>query len=104
MEMTATQIARELDISRSYLYYLKNNHAFTVEVDENGRPVWNREVLEAIRRVLAERKVPAKEKKEESYKTIRINNRRYLGNKYKLLDFIRRVVQGPWPPPSPTRS
>ena len=63
MEMTATQIARELDISRSYLYYLKNNHAFTVEVDENGRPVWNREVLEAIRRVLAERKVPAKEKK-----------------------------------------
>ena len=93
MEMTATQIARELDISRSYLYYLKNNHAFTVEVDENGRPVWNREVLEAIRRVLAERKVPAKEKKEESYKTIRINNRRYLGNKYKLLDFIRRVVQ-----------
>ena len=51
MEMTATQIARELDISRSYLYYLKNNHAFTVEVDENGRPVWNREVLEAIRRV-----------------------------------------------------
>lgn len=93
MEMTATQIARELDISRSYLYYLKNNHAFTVEVDENGRPVWNREVLEAIRRVLAERKVPAKEKKEESYRTIRINNRRYLGNKYKLLDFIRRVVQ-----------
>lgn len=64
MEMTATQIARELDISRSYLYYLKNNHAFTVEVDENGRPVWNREVLEAIRRVLAERKVPVKEKKE----------------------------------------
>ena len=52
MEMTATQIARELDISRSYLYYLKNNHAFTVEVDENGRPVWNREVCEAIRTVI----------------------------------------------------
>lgn len=28
----------------------------------------------------------------KDYKTIRINNRRYLGNKYKLLDFIRRVV------------
>lgn len=92
MEMTATQIARELDISRSYLYYLKNNHAFHVELDENGRPVWNREVCEAVRRVLNERKVPPQEKKEESYRTIRINNRRYLGNKYKLLDFIRRVV------------
>ena len=30
MDMTATQIARELDISRSYLYYLKNNGAFQV--------------------------------------------------------------------------
>lgn len=93
MEMTATQIARELDISRSYLYYLKNNHAFSVEVDENGRPVWNREVCESIRRVLKERKVPAPEKTEESYRTIRINNRRYLGNKYKLLDFIRSIVK-----------
>ena len=36
MDMTATQIARELDISRSYLYYLKNNGAFQVELDENG--------------------------------------------------------------------
>ena len=31
MDMTATQIARELDISRSYLYYLKNNGAFQVD-------------------------------------------------------------------------
>ena len=29
MEMTATQIARELDISRSYLYYLKNQTIIT---------------------------------------------------------------------------
>lgn len=26
------------------------------------------------------------------YKTFRINNRRYLGNKYKLLPFIMRTV------------
>ena len=26
------------------------------------------------------------------YKTTKINNRRYLGNKYKLLPFIERVV------------
>lgn len=92
MDMTATQIARELDISRSYLYYLKNNGAFQVELDDNGRPRWTRQVCETIRQLLAERKVPAEEKTEESYKTIRINNRRYLGNKYKLLDFIRTIV------------
>ena len=28
-----------------------------------------------------------------SYKTTKINNRRYLGNKYKLLDFIKTVVE-----------
>lgn len=92
MDMTATQIARELDISRSYLYYLKNNGAFQVETDGNGRPKWDSQVCGAVRRFLREKKVPAKEKQEESYKTIGINNRRYLGNKYKLLDFIRSIV------------
>ena len=52
MDMTATQIARELDISRSYLYYLKNNGAFQVELDENGRPRWTRQVCEPVRQVL----------------------------------------------------
>lgn len=32
------------------------------------------------------------EKKTPNYKSSSINNRRYLGNKYKLLDFIRGVV------------
>lgn len=31
--------------------------------------------------------------KEKTYKTSLINNRRYLGNKYKLLPFITRVVE-----------
>lgn len=31
--------------------------------------------------------------KSESYKTSKINNRRYLGNKYKLLPFIKRTVE-----------
>ena len=30
--------------------------------------------------------------KKENYKTSLINNRRYLGNKYKLLSFITKVV------------
>ncbi len=31
--------------------------------------------------------------KADSYKKLWINNRRYLGNKYKLLDFIKQVVK-----------
>ena len=62
MDMTATQIARELDISRSYLYYLKNNGAYQVELDENGRPRWTRQVCETVRQLLKERKIPAEEK------------------------------------------
>lgn len=31
--------------------------------------------------------------KEPQYKTTKINNRRYLGNKYKLLPFIKKVVE-----------
>lgn len=31
---------------------------------------------------------------ENTYKTSLINNRRYLGNKYKLLSFITSVVNG----------
>lgn len=29
----------------------------------------------------------------DGYKTTKINNRRYLGNKYKLLDFIKGTIQ-----------
>lgn len=29
---------------------------------------------------------------EKTYKTLLINNRRYLGNKYKLLPFITNIV------------
>ena len=36
--------------------------------------------------------VESKETPKE-YKTTKINNRRYLGNKYKLLPFITRVVE-----------
>lgn len=31
--------------------------------------------------------------KKENYKTSYINNRRYLGNKYKLLPFITKTVK-----------
>lgn len=59
MKNSATQLAKNIDISSSYIY----NIAEKSEVAE----------------------LP--------YKTTQINNRRYLGNKYKLLPFITKVVE-----------
>ena len=96
MRYSATQLARKLDISRSYLYYLKDNGVIEVEINDNGRVIWNEEAYqklsEYIKKNKANRFVDSKEIPKE-YKTTKINNRRYLGNKYKLLPFIKRVVE-----------
>ena len=96
MSYSATQLARKLDISRSYLYYLKDNGVIVVEINDNGRVIWNEEAYqklsEYIKKNKANRFVDSKEIPKE-YKTTKINNRRYLGNKYKLLPFITRVVE-----------
>ena len=95
MSYSATQLARKLDISRSYLYYLKDNGVIEVEINDNGRVIWNEEAYqklsEYIKKNKANRFVDSKEIPKE-YKTTKINNRRYLGNKHKLLPFITRVV------------
>lgn len=96
MRYSATQLARKLDISRSYLYYLKDNGVIEVEINDNGRVIWNEEAYqklsEYIKKNKANRFLDSKEIPKE-YKTTKINNRRYLGNKYKLLPFITRVVE-----------
>ena len=94
MNYSATQMARKLDISRSYLYYLKENGVIKPEIDGDGKTIWTdaayKQLKEYIRKNRSAEKV---EKMEPPYKTTRINNRRYLGNKYKLLPFITKVVE-----------
>lgn len=93
MNYSATQIAKKLDISRSYLYYLKENGVIELEVNENGRTVWTESVYNQLKEYI--KKCNSDEKQviaNVPYKTTKINNRRYLGNKYKLLPFITRVV------------
>ncbi len=93
MYYTATQIAKKLGISRSYLYYLKENNAVEMEVAENGRVRWSKDVYQRLKEYLNQnRETQDDTHPEPEYKTVRINNRRYLGNKYKLLEFIRNVV------------
>lgn len=94
MNYSATQMAKKLDISRSYLYYLKENGIIELEVNEKGRTLWTESVYNQLKEYI--KKCNPDEKLIElktPYKTTKINNRRYLGNKYKLLPFITNVVK-----------
>ncbi len=94
MNYSATQMAKKLDISRSYLYYLKENGVIQIEVNEKGRTIWNDAVYNQLKEYIKKHNIPEKnEIAELPYKTTKINNRRYLGNKYKLLSFITKVVE-----------
>lgn len=96
MSYSATQLAKKLDISRSYLYYLKDNGVVEVEISDNGRVIWNEEAYQKLSEYIKKNKVDSSAESKDmpkQYKTTKINNRRYLGNKYKLLPFIKRVVE-----------
>ncbi len=94
MYYTATQIAKKLGISRSYLYCLKDNGVVEMEVNENGRVLWSEAIYQRLNEYLKKnRSIENNIPQEPEYKTTKINNRRYLGNKYKLLEFIRNVVK-----------
>lgn len=96
MSYSATQLAKKLDISRSYLYYLKDNGVVEVEINDNGRVIWNEEAYLKLSEYIKKNKGDSSDELKDApkeYKTTKINNRRYLGNKYKLLPFITRVVE-----------
>lgn len=93
VRMSATKIANELDIARSYLYYLKDNNVFKLKITNDGRLIWDDEVIPQIREYLNNEKSDKKVSEQPKYKTSKINNRRYLGNKYKLLSFISTIAE-----------
>ena len=96
MSYSATQLAKKLDISRLYLYYLKDNGVVEVEINDNGRVIWNEEAYRKLSEYIKKNKGDSSDELKDApkeYKTTKINNRRYLGNKYKLLPFITRVVE-----------
>lgn len=90
--LTTVEVCRELGIPRSTLYYLQRSGAVPLPQKRGGRRLWDEEHLGALRAALAQRR---KERPPEPLpcKTVQIQNRRYLGSKYKLLPFIKRVVR-----------
>lgn len=94
MNITARQIARELGISRSNLYNLVDKGLIDIPRKKDGHLNWNQEAYEAVKAYVDGRRAPEPEPEPEiPLKTIRINNRRYLGNKYKLIPFIKEIVE-----------
>ncbi len=93
--LTSSEVLRKLNLSRSTFYYMLKNNMVSVPTTESGRYIWDEELLASLKEKMASfsREEPA----EPPYKTTNINNRRYLGNKYKLLDFIRGTIDDECP-------
>lgn len=85
-------MAQKLNISRSYLYQLKDEKEIKINIDSDGKVIWDDNAYEEISAYLTKQKKSHKEET-PAYKLLTINNRRYLGNKYKLLPFILKTVK-----------
>lgn len=90
--ITMDKIAKELNISCSYLNRLWQNGVFEL-ILINGKSQCDTSIIEKVRIFLSEKKREMHKEFVPSYKTIAINNRRYLGNKYKLIPFIKEIVE-----------
>ena len=90
--LTSSEVLKKLNLSRSTFYYLLKNNIVSIPTTESGRYVWDDSVIAEITKALSDKTVEVAEDTLPKPKTTRINNRRYLGNKYKLLDFIRSTV------------
>lgn len=91
--LTSNAVLKELNLSRSTFYYLLKNNLISVQTTGSGRYVWDKETIENLKAMLAEKTEVEPVIEAPKAKTTKINNRRYLGNKYKLLDFIKGTVE-----------
>lgn len=90
--LSSNGILKELNISRSTFYYLLKHHLIELPTTSTGRYVWDEDSISQLKMLLKEAPTDNTAASEPAYKTTQINNRRYLGNKYKLLDFIKSTV------------
>lgn len=90
--LSSNEILKELNISRSTFYYLLKHHLINLSTTSTGRYIWDENAITQIKALLKEAPLDNEVVFKPAYKTTQINNRRYLGNKYKLLDFIKSTV------------
>lgn len=98
MEAIRTKdLLNELKISRSYLYKIIDEYSISVQKSTSGHFIWDEKAVGSVRNILTSNKESKEDHwaqliQQKGLKQAYINNRRYLGNKYKLSDFIRRVI------------
>lgn len=89
--LTTVQVCKKIGISRSTLYYLRETGVVPFPKKESNQCLWKSTDIETLKEILAKQKNI--ETLVSPYKTTNINNRRYLGNKYKLLPLIKKVIK-----------
>nr|BAV59397.1 modification methylase [Candidatus Endomicrobium trichonymphae] len=90
--LTTVEVSKKLNIPRSSLYYLINRGKISSPDKKSNRAVWTSRLINQLRNIVNQKHIPKNQKIILPYKTAGINNRRYLGNKYKLLPFIKKIV------------
>lgn len=92
-----TDVIKELDISKSYLYKLIYRENIIIPRSDTGRYFWDKKTVETIKKFLDKDDLQNKNEIDcliykLGLKKLLINNRRYLGNKYSISNFIRKTV------------
>ena len=96
--VSISKIIEELDISKSYLYKIIEKENIVVPKTQSGRYIWNENIVKIIKNILYKDKSIKMDSidnkiSELGLKRSYIHNRRYLGNKYSLSEYIKKTVE-----------
>ena len=96
--VTVADVVRELEISRSYLYKLIDKKSILIPRSKTGRDCWDEDTIATLKEFLNTDGLKYMNENERFISQLGlnqafINNRRYLGNKYSLSNFIRETVE-----------
>ena len=83
--LSTSEVCKKYNISTSTLYDFKEEGLIYFPTKHIQQYLWDKETLNKLSNIL--------KNNTKNYKTTTINNRRYLGNKYKLLPFIKEIVE-----------
>ncbi len=83
--LSTSEVCNKYNISQELLYEFKEEGLIYFPTKNIQQYLWDKKTLNKLSNIL--------KKNTKNYKATTINNRRYLGNKYKLLPFIKEIVE-----------
>ena len=94
--VSISKIIEELDNEKSYLYKIIEKENIVVSKTQSGRYIWNENIVKIIKNILYKDKSIKMDSIDNKIsklglKRSYIHNRRYLGNKYSLSEYIRTL-------------